>query len=199
MEIIKAKLADVNSIVQIHCDAFKGFFLTSLGKPFLKFYYSCFIASDETVVLCAVEDGRILGFSAAAKNSRGFNTRLIKKNFLKFCIMAVKLVITSPKSIVRLARNLRKNGGGNLESNISYAELYSIGVSSLSQGQGIGKKLLSASEKAIKNAGVNQLSLTTDFYNNESALAFYHSMGYETLYEFIAYPDRRMYRLIKKL
>jgi len=29
-------------------------------------------------------------------------------------------------------------------------------------------------------------------------LNFYKGMGYEIMYDFVAYPDRRMYRLIKK-
>ena len=51
----------------------------------------------------------------------------------------------------------------------------------------------------MKKEGVDRVSLTTDYYNNESAVGFYHSMGYETLYEFVTYPNRKMYRLIKTL
>lgn len=205
MEIRKANIEDIDSIVQIHCDAFKGFFLTSLGKPFLKFYYSCFIACDETVMLCAIEDRKILGFSAVAKNSRGFNTRLVKKNILKFGVMTFKLLFTRPKSLVRLIRNISKTsnrvcwGGGINTDNETYAELFSIGVSAQSQGQGIGKKLLAATEHEIKALGVQRISLTTDYYDNASAIAFYRSMGYKVMYDFITYPDRKMYRLIKTL
>lgn len=118
MEIRKAKITDIDSIVEIHCDAFKDFFLTSLGKTFLRFYYSCFIKSDKTVVLCAENQGVILGFSAIAQNAHGFNARLIKRNLLKFGVMSFKLLFTSPKSLVRLVRNISKTnnqsvGGGD--------------------------------------------------------------------------------------
>jgi glycosyltransferase involved in cell wall biosynthesis len=59
MNIRKATTNDVDTIVKIHCDAFKGFFLTSLGSQFLKFYYSCFIKSSESVTMVAEEDGAI--------------------------------------------------------------------------------------------------------------------------------------------
>ena len=36
-------------------------------------------------------------------------------------------------------------------------------------------------------------------YNNGKAIGFYHSMGYETMYEFVTFPNRKMYRLIKTL
>lgn len=115
MEIRKVNIADIDNIVQIHCDAFNDFFLTSLGKSFLRLYYACFIKSDETVVLCAENQGVILGFSAIAQNAHGFNTRLIKRNLLKFGVMSFKLLFTSPKSLVRLTLNIRKtnNRGGH--------------------------------------------------------------------------------------
>lgn len=189
---------DVDSVVKIHTDAFKGFFLTSLGPRFLSFYYSCFIKSSETVTMVAEEDGIIYGFSASTKVCKGFNSRLIKNNFFAFCILSIKMLFTTPRALLRLVRNLTKKGDG-VEDNEDYAELYSIGVSKAAQGKGVGKKLLAATEEELKQEGVKRVSLTTDFDDNEQAVGFYHSMGYETLYEFITYPNRRMYRLIKTL
>lgn len=59
--------------------------------------------------------------------------------------------------------------------------------------------MLAATEVALKEKGVEKASLTTDYDNNESAVGFYLSMGYETLYEFVTYPNRKMYRFIKLL
>lgn len=198
MEIRKAEQADIESIVKIHCDAFEGFFLTSLGADFLKFYYICFINSSETVTMCAVENGKIMGFSASTKVCKGFNSRLIKSNLVDFGMLSIKLVLTSPRSLIRLLKNLTKKGEV-VEDNEDYAELYSIGVSQDAQGKGVGKLLLATSEKVMKEEGVKRVSLTTDYYNNDAAVGFYISMGYEVLYEFVAYPDRKMYRFIKFL
>lgn len=198
MEIRLAKVEDVPQIVRIHENAFNGFFLTTLGSRFLQFYYNAFVNSKDGIVFCAVENEHILGFSAATKLCRGFNTKLIKNNVLSFFILAVKLLFTQPRALVRLVRNITKKSDVIVD-NEDYAELYSIGVLLETQGKGVGKKLLYATESALKDEGVEKVSLTTDYYNNESAIAFYHSMGYSTLYEFIAYPDRKMYRLIKKL
>lgn len=198
IKIRQIRQEDVDSVVKIHTDAFKGFFLTSLGPRFLSFYYSCFIKSCETVTMVAEEDGIIYGFSASTKVCKGFNSRLIKNNFFAFFILSIKMLFTTPGALLRLVRNLTKKGEG-VEDNEDYAELYSIGVSKAAQGKGVGKKLLTATEDVLKQEGVNRVSLTTDFDNNEQAVGFYHSMGYETLYEFITYPNRRMYRLIKTL
>lgn len=198
MNIRKATINDVDTIVEIHLDAFKGFFLTSLGSDFLKFYYTCFVKSSETVTMVAEEEDMVYGFSASTKVCKGFNSRLIKNNLFAFGMLSLKMLFSSPKSLIRLAKNLTKKGEG-VEDNEDYAELYSIGVSKSAQGKGVGKKLLTASEEILKKEGVRRVSLTTDFDHNEQAVGFYHSMGYETLYEFVTYPNRKMYRLIKTL
>ena len=198
MNIRKATINDVNTMVEIHLDAFKGFFLTSLGFDFLKFYYTCFVKSRETVTMVAEEEDMVYGFSASTKVCKGFNSRLIKNNLFAFGMLSLKMLFTSPKALIRLAKNLTKKGEG-VEDNEDYAELYSIGVSKSAQGKGVGKKLLAKTEEVMKLEGVERVSLTTDYYNNESAVGFYHSMGYETLYEFVTFPNRKMYRLIKTL
>lgn len=198
MNIRKAAIEDLSAIVRIHISAFEDFFLTSLGSDFLKFYYSCFIQSRETVTMVAEEEGRICGFAAATKTCKGFNSRLIKNNLVSFGLLSVKMLFSSPKSLLRLVKNLTKKGKG-VDDNEDYAELYSIGVGKDAQGLGIGKQLLSATEMAMKADGVEKLSLTTDYYDNDKTIGFYRAMGYETLYEFVTYPDRKMYRLIKTL
>ena len=194
----KAQLEDVNTIVRIHCDAFEGFFLTSLGVPFLTFYYTCFVNSYETVTIVSEEKAQICGFAAATTSSKGFNIRFIKNNFLNFVLLSFKMLFTAPKALLRLVKNLTKKGTIVVDDE-DYAELYSIGVSPSFQGKGIGKTLLTELEKELKKKGVEKVSLTTDYENNDTAVGFYRSLGYETLYEFITYPDRKMFRLIKFL
>lgn len=196
MIIRKATINDVDTIVEIHLNAFEGFFLTSLGAEFLRFYYSCFVRSNETVTMIAEENGVIYGFSASSKFCKGFNSRLIKSNLIAFGLLSFKLLLIKPISLLRLVKNLSKKGE-NVIDNEDYAELYSIGVCKSAQGKGVGKMLLLKSEQVMKEEGVTRVSLTTDFDNNEQAVGFYHSMGYETLYEFVTYPNRKMYRLIR--
>lgn len=195
MIVRKAKISDVDGIVSIHKNAFKGFFLTSLGDSFLSVYYSCLIKSNETVILCAEEDGKLLGFSAATKVCKGFNGRMIKENALKFMMVGLRLLFTNPPALVRLVKNFTKKSD-EVEDDENYGELYSIGVNSNAQGKGVGKALLAETELLM---GIEKLSLTTDYYNNESTVAFYQKCGYKVLYEFTAYPNRKMLRMIKEL
>ena len=197
--IRQATQQDIADIVVIHCDAFKDFFLTSLGEHFLITYYSCFIGSSETVTLCAEDDGKLVGFSAATSVCKGFNGRLIKNNAFRFVLVGIKMLFTSPTALIRLMKNFTKKSS-KVDDNEDYGELYSIGVSSKYQSKGVGKSLMTSTELIIySNSGVKRLSLTTDYYNNESAIAFYQKCGYQIFYDFMTYPKRRMLRMIKDI
>lgn len=199
MEIVKATPEDVDSIVEIHLEAFKNFFLSSLGKSFLKLYYLSFINCEGGCVFCAHKDNQVVGFSACSYVSSGFNASLIKKNIFKYGIETIRLLFTKPGALIRLAKNMNKESSDSgVEDDGQYAELYSIAVSPLCQGEGVGKKLLLTTENDVLNHN-NQVSLTTDYYNNDKTIAFYRALGYKDYYEFTTYPNRKMWRMIKKL
>lgn len=150
--IRKATLEDVEAIVKIHEEAFPDFFLTTLGKRFLRLYYGCMCKSQEALTLCAMDGENVVGFSSTALKSAGFNTRLIKNNIMEFAVEAMKLLFTRPKSLVRLVNNFTKKSS-DVEDNGDYAELFSIGVSPLCQGKGVGSLLLSENERLIRQWG----------------------------------------------
>lgn len=197
--IRKATENDVDAIVAIHQQAFPDFFLTTLGSRFLNLYYKCMCKCGDAITLCAEVDGEIKGFATSSYFSHGFNTSLIKKNLFKFGLMGIELLFTKPRAILRLVKNLDKKAEGNtVEDNGEYAELYSIAVMPGNQGSGIGKKLLIATEEDVAKHN-SKISLTTDYYNNEKTIGFYHSLGYQDYYEFVTYPERKMWRMIKQL
>lgn len=195
--IRNARLEDVEKIVSIHLEAFKGFFLTQLGESFLRLYYSSFLQNPQGVVLCALIGDEVVGFSACSTHSRGFNQSLIKSRPFCFLWEGFKTLVFSPKSVIRLLLNLNK-GGKTMDDSGQYAELFSLAVNPRFQNQGIGGQLLKATEKQISDCN-RQISLTTDFYDNDDVINFYHNMGYSDLYYFTSYPNRKMIRMFKNL
>lgn len=201
MDIIirRADKADLNSIVAIHQQAFPDFFLTTLGDRFLLLYYDCMCKSNQAVTLCAEWNGEIIGFATSSYYSHGFNRTLIKKHLFKFGLMGFELLFSKPRAFLRLAKNLDKEAEGNTtKDNGEYAELYSIAVKPGNQGAGIGKKLLTTIEQEVAKHNC-MISLTTDYFHNDKTIGFYHSLGYQDYYVFTAYPNRKMWRMIKKL
>ncbi len=196
-EIIKAQEKDIADIVAIHIKAFPDFFLTTLGEGFLKLYYRSVLRSSDGVLLVGQSDGETTGFCAATMLSAGFNKRLIKNNFMGYVGQGTKLLFTHPLRIWHLFKNMTKENA-DVGDKGDYAELLSIGVDPNKQGGGVGKKMLIALEEEVNRRGGTKLSLTTDYVNNEKAIGFYHSLGYEAWYDFVTYPNRRMYRMIKQ-
>lgn len=189
---------DVSQIVEIHNEAFKDFFLTSLGSTFLSTYYRSVRRNSHGILLICKSDNKIVGFCAATLNSKGFSTSLVIGDFFSYLMIVAKLLFSNPAALVRLYKNFSKKNK-TIEDDGNYAELLSIGVLQSSQGQGVGKSLLQELEKEVRSKGRKRLSLTTDFYDNDRTLKFYKSLGYEVMYDFIAFPNRRMFRYIKNL
>jgi ribosomal protein S18 acetylase RimI-like enzyme len=189
---------EILALTDIHLKAFKGFFLSELGKDFLCIYYNAVRENDRGVLLGCFEGKVLLGFCAATTLSAGFNSQLVKKNFSQFAKTGVSIFCKNPKSLVRLVKNFTKSNP-SVRDEGNYAELLSIGVLPTAQGKGVGKLLLSELEKVLIERGVKQLSLTTDFHDNDKTLKFYQAMNYKIMYDFIAFPKRKMFRLIKNL
>lgn len=188
---------DIEAVIKVHNSAFKGFFLTELGYNFLKLYYDSVAKAPDGILIGAYRDDELIGFCAACSECSGFNARLIKDNFIKFGIISLKLLLTRPRALIRLTKNLTKRGP--VEDDGHYAELMSIAVDKATQNTGAGKAMMDCLEKALKQRKVTSLSLTTDKFNNENALNFYKKRGFRQMYAFMAYPDRIMYRLIKDI
>ena len=193
-----AKIEDANQIADIHLQAFEDFFLTSLGLGFLKLYYKSAINFKGATTICAInENNKIIGFSMGSIISTNFHKKLILSNKLGFFIRVIIILFSNPKALNRLKKNLQKKADPNDDGD--YAELLSIGVLPEFKGLGVGKGLLIEFERAVLNAGAKRISLTTDIEKNQNVVNFYFSMKFKVYYEFITYPNRKMYKLIKNL
>ena len=198
MGITLINSVDIECAVLIHKEAFKHFFLTELGDSFLSLYYKSVSHNPNGILLGCYDDEKMLGFCAGTLLSKGFNMDIIKRSFFPFAFIGIKLLFTKPKALLRLFKNLSK-AKADINDDGHYAELESIGVTPNCQGKGVGKNLLLALEEEVRRRGGQKLSLTTDYYNNEKTISFYNALGYTVWYDFVTYPNRRMYRMIKTL
>lgn len=196
--IYKASEKEIEAIVRIHEQAFPSFFLTELGPGFLRLYYKSVMNHKDGVLLVCMMDETLIGLCAGTVLSAGFNTRLVKSDFILFGVESLKLLFTKPRSLIHLMKNMSKEDA-SVGDQGDYAELLSIAVDPKLQRSGGGRAMLQALEVEVKKRGSKKISLTTDYENNEKTISFYMSLGYEVWYDFITYPNRRMYRLIKQL
>lgn len=194
----KAEITDLVDIVNIHESSFKDFFLTTLGNSFLRVYYETCIKYEDSIVICAVdEDGCICGFASGTIRSNRYYTKIFLFNLAPFIVEVIKLLFKRPLAIIRLALNLDKSKSVLDEKN--YAELLSLAVKPEMKGSGLGMSLLGHFERVVIFQGTKVLTLTTDCENNDRVVSFYKKCGYDIFYTFLAYPNRKMHKLIKKL
>ena len=194
----KSIVSDSDQFAIIHLKSFPKFFLTTLGYSFLKTFYKTCIKSNEIISICAIDDltNKLVGFSIGCLNSKGFYKRLIYLNSRAYLFQTIILFFTNPKALIRLFKNLVKSD--HVKDNGNYAELLSICVLPEKNRLGIGQNLLAKFESNVREKGIKKITLTTDADYNDNVLRFYKKSGYEIFYDFIAYPNRKMMKLIKK-
>ena len=198
IKIRKAGVADYRVLAEKHIEVFPDFFMSTLGLSFLQTYYKYVLRHPDTVSFFAVLNGEVVGYVVGRLRTKGFLKSVIKRHPIPFMWEGIKLVFTRPKALVRIFNNLeKKQDNGQVEDNQDYGEIGLIGISPSLKGKGIGRLLLGQIELELRNHNVMRLSLTTDYYNNENTLAAYKAWGFSILYDFVTYPNRRMYRLIK--
>lgn len=196
--IIEGKTHHVDQIVRVHLLAFPGFFLSQLGPFFLRTYYRSIVKSNDAISLVLTDlSGEVIGFCVGCKQSRGFNSRLLKNNFLDYIISVIVILALKPAGIIRLYKNLNKKSSATDDG--LYSEVLSIAVNPEFNSRGFGNSLLSTFEKIALERGCTEISLTTDYYENKRVIEFYLRSGYSVMATFDSYPNRKMYRLIKKI
>ena len=200
IKIRKANPCDYKILAKKHIEVFPDFFMSSLGLGFLQTYYKYVLRHPNTISFFAEKGEEIVGYVVGRITTKGFLKSVVKRNPLPFMWQGIRLIITRPKALVRISKNLeKKKNGGDIQDKQDYGEIGLIGISPSMKGKGIGRRLLKQIETELRSHSVLKLSLTTDYYNNDNTLAAYKAWGFHILYDFVTYPDRRMYRLIKDL
>lgn len=192
MIVRKAQAKDIVEIVNIHEKRFAGFFLSTLGTSFLKVFYKGFL-KNPGIILVIEDDKQIKGFAAGSRDNRGFYKKLVKNNIFQFILVGIKILMTKPDALARIASNAKKAK----KSDLVFAELLSIAT--VENKSGYGKTLLAEFEKEIARKNIDKLplSLTTDFNENSKVVDFYKESGYKVHHVFESYQNRKMYRFIK--
>lgn len=166
----------VNEIVDIHMATFQGFFLTFLGKGFLKQLYEGYIEHKQSNLIVAKQNNEIVGFIAYSSDISDLYKYLIKKKLLLFAWYSFSAFVKNPKILFRLLSAFKKSD--EVRRKESYIELASIGVKPDVKAQGIGSSMISYMKEQIDFNEYEYISLETDAENNEYANKFYQKNGF---------------------
>ena len=189
---------ELDDVVKIHVETFTEFFLTFLGKGFLKQMYKGFIAHENSGLIVAKNEHGIVGVLAYSEDLSAFYRYLIKNRLIPFAWYSLGAAIRRPSAMVRLIRAFLKPGETKREE--KYVELSSIGVSPEAKGQHIGSKMIDKLKEMFDADKFAYINLETDTVNNEGANAFYVKNGFVLIKTFETPEGRKMneYRWTKK-
>jgi ribosomal protein S18 acetylase RimI-like enzyme len=189
--IRRLQAEDIDRAVAIHEAAFPDYFLTFLGRDFLKLLYRFYIRGDEEIALAGLYQNHVVGTLLGTTQPQKFYRRLATRYFFRFAWAALKPFIQKPAILPRLLRALTYRGD-HPPVEADGALLASICVDTGLQNQGVGKYLVAAFEREIFQRGVKFGYLITDRVNNDKTLTFYKKNGWHEMSEFTTQQGRPM-------
>lgn len=186
----------ISDIADLHKRAFPTFFLTQLGKPFLRTLYKSYVNDPDSGIIVAEENRVIVGFIAYSNDYSLFYKRLIKKNLLSFAVCSLGAAIRHPSFIKRLFGAFKKSESVTRVE--PYVELASICVDPSREGCGIGSLLIDNLKSIVDFDRYEYINLETDAMNNEMANKFYIKNGFKLFRQFTTAEGRSMneYRFV---
>ena len=190
-EILQTEKNEIDEIVNIHLNTFQGFFLTFLGKGFLRQMYNSYCTYNRSGVLAAYEDsGRIVGFLAYSEDLSGLYQYMLKKRLLFFAWYSLGAFVRNPKVLMRLLGAFFKPGESKRDE--AYVMISSIGVRPEVKGIGVGTQLMDALKERVDLQKYAYIMLETDAVDNDAANYFYQKNGFVLNRTFFTRESRQM-------
>jgi len=181
----------ISDIVDIHISTFPGFFLTFMGKGFLRTMYKSYCEHDKSELLTAFDsNGNVIGFLAYSYDMSGLYKYMIKQKLFLFGWYSLGAFFRKPKIFMRLVRAFLRPNESKREEN--YVELSSIGVHPDCKTQGIGTQLMTELKNLIDFSQYEYISLETDAENNDKVNKFYEKNGFSLVRVYSTPEGRKM-------
>jgi ribosomal protein S18 acetylase RimI-like enzyme len=190
--------AEIDAMVNVHLRSFPGFFLTFLGRKFLKQLYQSILTDPSGIVWIVKEEDCLLGFVAGTLEPAGFYSRLIKGRIWGFASASIRPLLRRPGIFFRLWRALRKPAESKAIQK-GTALLMSIAVDPTAQNQGVGKMLTKTFCDECVRQGALRVCLTTDQHGNDQGNRFYARMGFVLTRTFVTQEGRPMNEYVRIL
>lgn len=180
----------IDTIASLHISAFPNFFLTKLGKRFIKLLYKCYIEDCESSLAVAKDKKDIVGFVAYSYDYPAFFKELIKQHLVKFALYSLGSAIRHPSFIKRLLGAFRKSDEVKKEE--KYVEIASICVDPNKSGKGTGTLLIDYVKDNVDFNIYKYISLETDAVNNDKVNRFYVKNGFNLERTYMTREGRKM-------
>lgn len=181
----------IDEIVTIHLNTFTGFFLTFMGRGFLRQMYQSYCDHEESGLLVAEGDGKTVGFLAYSSDFSGLYKFMIKTRLVQFGWYSMGAFFRRPSAFLHIIKAFLKPS--EVKRKEKYVELSSIGVDPNVKSKGVGSKLIEKLKKLVDFEEYAYITLETDAVNNEGAIHFYEKNGFIRERMFVTDEGRKMH------
>lgn len=181
----------ISQIVNIHLATFQGFFLTFMGRGFLRQMYTAYTKHTKSNILIAEEGSKVVGFLAYSENMSELYKFMIKHQLIPFGWYSFGAFLRKPKVFMRLIRAFLKPSES--KRNEKYIELASLGVHPDAKAKGTGSRLIEVLKEETDFKTFEYITLETDAIDNESVNRFYVKNGFCIAREYETHEGRKMY------
>jgi len=185
----------LDDAVTAHLAAFPGFYLSWLGRQFLREFYAAFLHDRNSVAFVASDArGRALGVIVGPLDPAGFFRNLVRRRWWAFGLASMNSILRRPWKAWRVLRAVSYRGES--PPGPVRALLSSVAVLPEAQGFGIGRKLVSRWVEEVRHRGVTGCYLLTDAEGNDRVNSFYRSLDWKLEFTNATPEGRKVNRYI---
>ncbi len=189
-ELDKADNGCITTLSKLHMVAFPDFFLTQLGLPFLKSLYKGYVEDENSGILVAESDGKLVGFIAYSNEYSKFYKELLKRHLIRFAFCSLLAVLRHPSVCRRLLGAFKKSD--EVKRDKAYVELASICVNPKIGNKGIGSKLIQHLKNITDFSVYSYINLETDACGNDAVNQFYVKNEFQLARSYVTIEGRKM-------
>lgn len=205
----KARIDDLDGIVNVHTKCFKEYFLTNLGNEFLYRYYEQYLLDENGIGVVTISEEKITGFIIGYIIPSNALNQFYKKNFLFISRCVLTQLIKRNKVITNGLRYrlshvrqaikslfMTHNSNVQLFNDCMFskkADLMSIAILKEYRGTEVSEKLNDFFEELLLERNINEIILSVKS-DNLRAVNYYEKIGYT-----INNSNKEVMQLSKKL
>jgi ribosomal protein S18 acetylase RimI-like enzyme len=183
-----AEPQDIPGIVALHEEAFPDYLLTLLGSHLLTRFYSGFLTDPGSLLLVALANDRICGFTVATTNPSLVKKRFCRQSALPLASTIARRAATSRTFRWQLSARVRNLPISVIESarrrinpqapkQAPSTRLLSIATSRQQRRMGVAAHLVEELTAHLAQRGIETVGLSVR-RDNTSAIAFYERNGW---------------------
>lgn len=170
----------LDAVVGLHARSLTGL-LHSLGVRATRAYYRGLIRSDRGIGFVEIHEGRPAGFVVGSTSPHELRREILRRNPIETSVGTLLGFVRSPSSAVHYVRSAFASGDRGYDGRT--AELTYLAVDETLRGAGIGRRLVEAFDRAIREAGGTAYELSVDA-DNVPAIRFYETLGFVRIGEY---------------